>query len=546
MSDHAFRLTANLVDVLGERIFPAEIAVAGGRIASIRPTVETPATYISPGFVDAHVHVESSLLVPSEFARAAVIHGTVATVSDPHEIGNVLGVRGVQFMLDNAAQTPLKICFGAPSCVPATTFETAGAEITTADVAAMLDDPRIGYLSEMMNYPGVLCRDPVVLAKIRAAQERGKPVDGHAPRLRGADSKTYFASGISTDHECVSQEEALDKLALGVKILIRDGSATRNFEALCGIIPEHWKQCMFCTDDMHPDLLSQGHIDRHVRRSIAKGFDVMKVLRCACVNPVEHYRLNVGLLRVGDPADFIELADLKEFRVLRTFIEGQLVAEEGKTRLPSVRTPALNQFVKTPHNPGDFQLSARTSRVRVIEAIDGELTTRGLIEPARLENGVALADPRRDLLRIAVVNRYRSAPPAVAFIKGVGLQRGAIASSVAHDSHNIVAVGADDDSLAAAVNAVMDAGGGLAAVRGGKTYVLPLPVAGLMSNEPFETVAAHYSRIDLIAKDLGTSLRAPFMTLSFMALLVIPELKLSDRGLFDCARMGFTDVFVEG
>lgn len=543
MSDASFRLTAHLVDVLNERVLPADITVTEGRIAAVDPASSEPTTYACPGFVDAHVHVESSLLVPSEFGRAAALHGTVATVSDPHEIANVVGIAGVRYMLDSAAQTLVKIHFGAPSCVPATMFETAGACLDVEDVAKLLDDPHIGYLSEMMNYPGVIHDDPIVLGKIRAAQDRGKPIDGHAPCVRGADAKKYFAAGISTDHECVSIDEAREKLALGVKILIREGSAARNFEALCGIIPDHWKQCMFCTDDMHPDLLIGGHIDRHVRRAVAKGFEVMKVLRMACVNPVEHYRMNVGLLRVGDPADFIELADLRDFRVLRTYIDGHLVAEANQPRMPSVPISAINQFVKTVHPPADFAIPSKGARVLVIEAIDGELITRRVIESARIENGHAIADPARDLLKIAVVNRYRSEKPAVAFVKGIGLRRGAIASSVAHDSHNIVAVGVDDASLAAAVNAVMDSGGGLAVFDGKAVDILPLPVAGLMSTEPFENVAAAYSRIDRLAKELGTPLRAPFMTLSFLALLVIPELKLSDRGLFDCARMGFTEVF---
>jgi adenine deaminase len=545
-----FRMTANLVDLHQERIYSAEVTVAAGKIVEIREVnggfnagTTRCATYLIPGFVDAHVHVESSLLVPSEFARAAVVHGTVATVSDPHEIANVLGIEGVRYMLESAARMPLKICFGAPSCVPATTFETAGAALNAGEVTKLLDDPRIGYLAEVMNYPAVIRGDEDMLQKILAAKTRSKPIDGHAPQVRGAMARDYFAAGITTDHECVSYDEALEKIGLGVKILIREGSAARNYAALAPLLKDHSDRCMFCSDDLHPDILVTGHIDRLVRRAVAEGYDLLKVLRCACVNPVEHYRLPVGLLRVGDPADFIELNNLADFRVLRTFINGQVVAEHGQPMLASVATTPLNRFEKIVRSPSEFRVPATSQQIRVIEALDGELITGHRIEAARIEKGAAVADPSRDILKIVVVNRYENAPPAVAFIKGFGLTRGAIASSVAHDSHNLVAVGADDESLTAAINGVIAAGGGLAVADGQGTELLPLPVAGLMSTEPYEKVAAAYSHLDARAKELGSKLRAPFMTLSFMALLVIPELKLSDLGLFDCRRGEFVSVF---
>lgn len=540
-----FSLRANLVDIHHERIFPAEVTVSAGHIANIRelPGSTECDTFLTPGFVDAHVHVESSLLVPAEFARAVVVHGTVATVSDPHEIANVLGVAGVRYMLASAAHRPLKICFGAPSCVPATRFETAGAVLTAADVAQLLDDPRIGYLAEVMNFPGVIQGDADLLEKIDAARQRNKPVDGHAPQLRGPGARAYFAAGVTTDHECVSYDEALEKIGLGVKILIREGSAARNFAALAPLIREHGERCMFCSDDLHPDILLTGHIDRLVRRAVAEGYDLMQVLRSACVNPVEHYRLPVGLLRVGDPVDFIELNNLLDFRVLRTFINGELVAENGQPKLPFIAATPLNRFEQIARQVSEFQVPATSQRLRVIEALDGELITRSLLTTPRVENGFAVADPSRDLLKIVVVNRYHAAPPAVAFIKGIGLKRGAIASSVAHDSHNLVAVGADDESLTAAINAVIAAGGGLAVADAQNTELLPLPVAGLMSTDPYNKVAAAYSHLDARAKELGSQLRAPFMTLSFMALLVIPELKLSDRGLFDCDRVEFVPLF---
>ena len=542
------RILANLVDIHAGRIYPAEVTVSQGRIAAVREvSVESGSrceTYILPGFVDAHVHVESSLLIPSEFARAAVVQGTVATVSDPHEIANVLGVAGVEFMLANAAQTPLKICFGAPSCVPATPFETAGAALNVAEVERLLDDPRIGYLAEVMNFPAVIRGDEEMLGKILAAKMRGKPIDGHAPQLRGPGCRDYFATGISTDHECVSYEEAVEKIGYGVKILIREGSAARNYAALAPLLREHASQCMFCSDDLHPDIFVSGHINRLVRRAIAEGYDLMHVLRVACLNPVEHYRLPVGLLRVGDAADFIEVNNLTEFRVLRTWLDGQLVAENGVARLPSVATAPVNHFVPIARRPEDFRVAATSPVMRVIGALDGELITNHLLLAPTIENACAIADPSCDLLKIVVVNRYAAAPPAVAFIQGIGLKRGAIASSVAHDSHNLVAVGADDVSLAAAINDVIAVGGGLAVADGTEVELLPLPVAGLMSAEPYEQVAAAYARLDARAKELGSPLRAPFMTLSFMALLVIPELKLSDLGLFDCARGEIVSLFV--
>jgi adenine deaminase len=540
-----FSIRANLVDIHHERIFPAEVTISAGRIADIREPASAAKcdTYLTPGFIDAHVHVESSLLVPAEFARAVVVHGTVATVSDPHEIANVLGVDGVHYMLASAAHRPLKICFGAPSCVPATRFETAGAVLNAADVAQLLADERIGYLAEVMNFPGVIQGDVDLLEKIHAARQRNKPVDGHAPQLRGAAARDYFATGVTTDHECVSYDEALEKIGLGVKILIREGSAARNYAALAPLLKAHSDSCMFCSDDLHPDILLTGHIDRLVRRAVAEGYDLMQVLRCACVNPVNHYRLPVGLLRVGDPADFVELNNLADFRVLRTFIDGQLVAENGQPKLQHIAATPLNRFEQILRKASEFCVPATSSQLRFIEAFDGELITGSLVTTPRVEHGLAVADPSRDLLKIVVVNRYHAAPPAVAFIKGFGLKRGAIASSVAHDSHNLVAVGADDELLTAAINAVIAAGGGLAVADGENTELLSLPVAGLMSREPYDKVAAAYSHLDARAKELGSQLRAPFMTLSFMALLVIPALKLSDRGLFDCSRGEFVPLF---
>ena len=565
-----FQLTANVIDLFANTITPATIEVAAGRVARITPTggaAPDPALpYALPGFVDAHVHVESSLLVPAEFARLAVTHGTVATVSDPHEIGNVLGVSGVEYMLRDAARVPFKFCFGAPSCVPATPFETAGAVISAADIETLFrDHPEIGYLAEMMNWPGVLHRDADVLAKIVLAQQYGRPVDGHAPGLTGADARAYAAAGISTDHECFMAGEALDKLAAGMKILIREGSAARNFEALIDLLPEHYEHLMFCSDDKHPDTLVLGHINQLVQRAVARGQHVLHVLRVACRNPVEHYRLPVGLLQVGDPADFIVVDNLQEFNVLQTYINGALVAENGRSLIPAVPIEVVNNFQapilseeqlainieqRSFNNQGTTNQKQATNNqqqiiINAIECFDGQLITARQVLPATIANGQVVADPARDLLKLVVVNRYQPAPPAVAFITGFGLKRGALASSVGHDSHNITAVGCDDARLARAINLVIKAKGGLAVVGdAGEELLLPLPVAGLMSDQDGYQVAAAYAAVDARAKQLGSPLQAPFMTLSFMALLVIPSLKLSDKGLFDGEKFEFVEAVV--
>lgn len=552
-----FVLTANVVDIGARSIRPARIEVSNGQIIRLIPTgapePDAALPYALPGFVDAHIHVESSLLVPTEFARLAVVHGTVAAVSDPHEIGNVLGVTGVLFMLENAGHSPFKFCFGAPSCVPATPFETAGAEITTADIARLFENPAIGYLAEMMNWPGVLHRDADVLAKIALAHAAGRPVDGHAPGLRAADAVRYASAGISTDHECFSAAEARDKLAAGMKILIREGSAARNFDALIELLPEHYPHLMFCSDDKHPDTLVLGHINQLVQRAVALGHHIFDVLQVACVNPVQHYRLPVGLLRVGDPADFITVTDLRDFAVQQTYLNGQLVAVNGQSRLPAVPVALVNNFHAQPVTAADFavpvpnqnpqQLPARHQppTLRVIECFDGQLITAGVQVPARVANGLVVPDIPADVLKLAVLNRYQPhVAPAVAFIRGFGLKHGALASSVGHDSHNITAVGCDDASLARAVNLVIAAKGGLAAVGAdGQEILVPLPVAGLMSDQEGPAVARAYAAVDALAKQLGSPLGAPFMTLSFMALLVIPSLKLSDQGLFDGEQFAF-------
>jgi len=541
-----FSISGKIVDVLHHQIIEGTLEVVNGKIQKITPEPVTAQQYILPGFIDAHVHIESSMLVPSEFARLAVVHGTVATVSDPHEIGNVLGLKGVEYMLQNGAKVPFKFYFGAPSCVPATSFETAGAEITPDDIEELFQRGEIKYLAEMMNWPGVLHQDATVVQKITLAQKFGKQVDGHAPGLRGEQARQYIAAGISTDHECFTAEEALDKLAYGMKILIREGSAARNFEALIGLLPDYPDRMMFCSDDKHPDNLVEGHINILVKRALAKNIDLFKILQAACVNPVQHYDLEVGLLQLNDPADFILVDNLNDFNVLQTYINGFLVAENGRTTIPYTASEIVNNFNTQPKNPTQFRVPApaNAAYLNVIEAADGQLITQGTRVKATLQDGAAIANVAEDVLKIAVVNRFQNTEPAVAFIRNVGLKEGAIASSVAHDSHNIIVVGVDDESICRAVNLIINAKGGIAAVGKEFEKILPLPVAGIMSGADGYEVAKAYSELDGLAKKLGSTLQAPFMTLSFMALLVIPALKLSDKGLFDGEQFRFTSLFV--
>ncbi len=533
-------ITGKIIDIQNRTIYPAVIKVENKRIVEIQKTSEPVADqYILPGFVDAHVHIESSMLVPTEFARLAVVHGTVSTVSDPHEIGNVLGVPGVEFMIENGNLSPFKFNFGAPSCVPATSFETAGAIIDTKDVAYLLKKPEVKYLAEMMNWPGVLHQDPVVMEKIAIAKELGKPVDGHAPGLMGEDAKNYITAGISTDHECFTEEEALGKLKHGMKILIREGSAAKNFEALAPLIKEHAAHLMFCSDDKHPDSLAEGHINSLVKRSLAKGNDLYDVLQIACINPVNHYQLAVGLLKEGDPADFITIDNTEDFNILSTYINGELVAENGVSKLASTKCDPINNFQVKPVDASQFKVLKTKDTIPVIEVIDGELITRrsDLIPTTQGEFNVS--DTERNLLKVTVVNRYNEAKPAIGFIKNFGIKTGAIASSVAHDSHNIIAVGVDDESITSAINLLVDHKGGLSAVNKGVKMSIPLPIAGLMSDIDGYQMAQDYIAIDALVKEMGSQLISPYMSLSFMALLVIPSIKLSDLGLFDGDKFEF-------
>jgi len=540
------KLEGLIIDPLNRTSFAGRVTIENGTIAHIERDDAVPTLQcILPGFVDAHVHIESSMLIPSEFARLAVVHGTVATVSDPHEIGNVCGVPGVRMMIDNGAQVPFTFAFGAPSCVPATIFETAGAEITAADIRELFADERVRYLSEMMNFPGVLHEDPMVMEKLRVAKECSRVIDGHAPGLRGVEAHAYAAHGISTDHECFTLPEALDKIDAGMKIIIREGSAARNYDALHTLLATHPDVVMFCSDDKHPDSLVESHINELVKRSLALGYELMHVLRAACVHPVQHYGLPVGLLQVGDPADCIVIDSIEKFNVLQTYVKGQLVAERGQTLIASVPSPQINNFNVEEISVDSLRLASTTTQVRVIEALDGQLITNEIHAEALLTDGQLCSNVQNDVLKIVVVNRYSAAPPSIAFIKNLGLQRGALASSVAHDSHNIVAVGVDDADIVAAINAIIRVRGGVSVSADGVTDVLPLPVGGLMSDGDGYDVARQYSALDARVKALGSKLRAPFMTVSFMALLVIPALKLSDKGLFNGTSFSFTNVVLD-
>ena len=543
--NNSFTIGGQIVDLVNSRIFSGVVVVEDGKITKIEHQPVGNTQYIMPGFVDAHVHVESSMLVPSEFARLAVSHGTVATVSDPHEIANVLGKKGVQYMIDNGKKVPFKFFFGAPSCVPSTAFETAGFTLDANDIEELMASPDIYYLSEVMNYPGVINKDLELMKKIAAAKKYGKPIDGHAPAVTGLDLQKYVSAGITTDHECFRLEGALEKIGLGMKILIREGSAAKNFEALIPLMATHPDKLMFCSDDKHPNELVKGHIDELVRRSIAMGYDVMDVLKAASYNAIKHYHIPVGLLQQGDDADFIVVDDLHHPVARQTYIKGVLVADNGESHIKCQENATPNIFERPYLYAQDLFVPDKGKKIKVIECLDGQLITKCFTADPKVVDGGIVSDVENDILKMVVVNRYQPYTPSVAFIKGFGLKRGALASSVAHDSHNIVSVGVTDKDILHAVNLLIEHTGGVTAYCGTEMVAVPLPVAGLMSNEDGYEVAEAYQNADALAKRLGSKLYAPFMTLAFMALLVIPELKLSDQGLFDVRKFGFTSLYEE-
>lgn len=545
MNDNSFTLSGQIVDVVNSRIFPGSITVKDEKIVEITPLPSAEHRFIMPGFIDAHIHIESSMLPPSEFARMAVCHGTVATVSDPHEIANVMGVEGIDFMIKSGNRGHFKFYFGAPSCVPATHFETSGFTIDAKAIETLMARDDIHYLAEMMNYPGVLADNPEILKKLEAAKKYGKPIDGHAPMVMGDDIQKYIAAGVSTDHECYDIEDALEKIRLGMKILIREGSAAKNFDTLIPLMAEYPEMLMFCSDDKHPNDLIKGHINLLVKRAIGKGYKLMSVLRAASFNTVKHYHLDVGLLQLGDDADFIVVDNFDDFNVLQTYVRGRLLAENGVTLMQRRKEEANNNFHAAIIKPEDLRIEDEGKHIKVIACMDGNLITNTIVAMPKVVDGNIVSDTTRDILKMVVLNRYAPAKPAIGFINNFGLKRGAIATSVAHDSHNIVAVGCSDEDIARAVDMLVLTKGGMVACSETEFALLPLPIAGLMSLEEGARVVESYERVDQLAHEFGSHLNDPFMTLSFMALLVIPELKLSDKGLFDVAQFEFTSLIAQ-
>ena len=540
MNENTFSLSGQIVDLIHSRIFPGRITVNDNIISEIEELPKAEMRFILPGFIDAHVHIESSMLPPSEFARQAVCHGTVATVSDPHEIANVLGVEGIDYMIRSGKRVHFKFYFGAPSCVPATPFETSGCTLDAEAIDQLMARDDIYYLSEMMNYPGVLSEDPEIMKKLEAARRNGKPVDGHAPMVTGDNIRKYIDSGISTDHECYDVLDAETKLKLGMKILIREGSAAKNFDALIPLMATYPDKLMFCTDDMHPNELMRGHINLLVKRALQKGYKLLDVLRAASLNAVQHYHLDVGMLQLGDDADFIVVDNFNDLNVLQTYVRGRLMSENGVSLMPRRKEEACNVFRATPITAEDLRVPDTGEKIKVISCMEGNLITNTIVTNPKSVDGHLVSDTTRDILKMVVLNRYGQAKPSVGFINHFGLKRGALATSVAHDSHNIVAVGCTDEDLVRAINLLVYTKGGMVACSETEFALLPLPVAGLMSLEPGDQVTADYERVDRLAHEFGCTLYSPFMTLSFMALLVIPELKLSDKGLFDGAHFCFT------
>ncbi len=535
-----------IVDVISGRIFPGAVVVRDQKIISVaEASGDVPrGRFITPVIGSAHTHIESSMLPPSEFARHAMAFGEGFGVHDPHEIANVLGVLGVEWMIQDGKNSSFHFCWGAPSCVPESPLVRTAAVIDADDVRYLLSKPEIAYLSEVMAFPLVLAGEPQIMSKIAAAKAAGKPIDGHAPGLRGSDAARYAAAGISTDHECVSLEEARDKLNAGMKILVREGSAAKNYSALCELLHSHPDRVMFCSDDIHPDDLLRGHMDTLIRRAIGDGVPAMSAIRAASRNTIQHYGLPVGLLQPGDRADFLIVEDLKDFRVKETYLQGILVAKDGKSLEAAAKPEPVNAFQHYPLSIDDFSIPARRGRVRVIEVYDGQLITGQHVTEPKISGNELVADLERDILFLAVVDRVTPSKPALGFVRNFGLKGGALASSVAHDSHHVIAVGTSKQELFHAIEAVRKAGGGISAVREGEELILPLVHAGLMSSDSGEIVAERYETLDRFAKSMGSPLRAPFMTLSFLVLTVIPSLKMSNFGLVDVEQFTSCELFV--
>jgi len=538
-----YSIEANIVDVINRKIFPGEVQINGKRIVKVTSVHKNCKYFLIPGLIDAHIHIESSMLIPSEFARLAVMHGTIATVSDPHEIANVLGIEGIKFMHNNGQKIPFKFYFGAPSCVPATNFETSGSRIDTQQIKDLFLNYKFKFLAEVMNFPGVINNDKNVIDKIELAKKLNRQIDGHAPGLTGANLQKYLSYGITTDHETQTIDEGREKLKLGLKLLIREGSAAKNFDELIPLIKEFPERIMMCTDDLHPDDLIDGHINRLIKRGIDAGYDFFDMLRSATLNPLQHYNLETGILRENDPADLVLIDNPKSFKVISTFVDGEKVFENPKTKIDHIKEHPINNFSCDRIKQGQLKITAKSNKITGIEAFDGQLFTKKRIFDARIKNGEVLSDIEKDILKIVVYNRYNKTNPSVAFIKGLGLKNGAIASTIAHDSHNIIAAGVNDEDIANAINRLIELKGGILVTENEKYDEIQLEIAGLLTQNDGKEIASKYKKLNQLVRSMGSTLNAPFMTISFMALLVIPEIKLSDMGLFDVRKFKIIDMF---
>ncbi|HOP03287.1 MAG TPA: adenine deaminase [Tenuifilaceae bacterium] len=521
-----------------------EIVMSGGRIIEIKncPNVNKP--FILPGFIDSHIHIESSMLIPSAFARMAVRHGTVAVVTDPHEVANVAGIDGIRFMVNDAKQTKLKFFFGIPSCVPASPIEKSGAVLGAEKVESLLKENDFYFLAEMMNFPGVVFNDKDVHRKLNAAKKVGKPIDGHAPGLSGVPLEQYVNSGISTDHECSTTEEAIEKIGLGMKIQIREGSAAKNFEKLIPIVKSHKDSVMFCTDDCHPDYLQKGHINKIVARAIELGYDLYEVLQIACINPINHYKIPIGKIEVNCKPDFTVVNDLVSFDVIETYIDGEKIFGQNEVFLNEPKTLPNSFYFRDELCKEELKVTAKSQNLNVIGVIDGELITKWIKETVLVPIGsVVDTNPQQDLLKIVLLDRYSNSKPIVGFIRGFGIKKGAIAASIAHDSHHIISVGCDDESIYKSLTWIIDSRGGICYTHN-ETQGIPLPFYGLMTSMDGDKVSQMYQELNNLVKENGCTLESPFMTASFMALTVIPELKIYHKGLFDSTNFKHVDLFI--
>ena len=538
------KIYGNLVDIHNRNIYPACITIGNKKIIKIEKTKSVPDLYIMPGLIDAHIHIESSMITPGAFACAALQHGTIGVVADPHEIANVLGIKGINFMIRDGLKVPMKFWFGASPCVPATDFETNGATLTHIEIEKLLKRKEIKFLSEVMNFPGVIYDDKEIHRKINIAKEAYKVIDGHAPGLSGEMLRKYVLSGISTDHECSTIEEAEEKISLGMKILIREGSAARNLNSLKKLFYSHPEMLMLCSDDLHPEMLLKRHINKLVAGLISEGFNVFDVICSATINSITHYNLEMGLLKKGDPADFILVKSLKQMEVLETWINGEKVFSNGKLNFTYNAGRAINKFHCSPISDNDIKVISDGVNMRIIEAFDGELLTKELFQNCN-GNEIINSDLQKDILKIVVKDRYKDFPPVKGFIKGFGLNKGAFASSIAHDSHNIISIGTNDFDIVKSINEVIKIKGGLAVSYEGNIESLQLNIGGIMTTRSCKEVAYDCEKLNALVKSLGCTMIAPFMTLSFMALLVIPDLKIGDRGLFDVKKFEKVQLFVK-